>query len=538
MWLQECLLHHKETCQAEPAAKLPSRVIEVGLDGDSVYVRSTRRQKGVWVALSHCWGSKAHFTLDSKMLTGRNHPILLQNMPAAFRDAISITRRLGYRYLRIDSLCILQDVQSDWVAESSRMQDYYKHAVFTITADLSTGNDGFLHYSRPKLLPEFEVPFWKNNLRAGSFFVRERLDYPWTTQSPLHERAWTLQESMLSCRVLHFSQVEQYWDCQKHFRCESNGASFIPDPLQGGIGIKHFFLAPRLSKLQYAHNKEMLCFAEPQTRWLTIVSNYVERAITYEKDRLPALSGVAKEIHLQTNMVYKAGIWMADIHRGLLWSTIGTGLCSSNYIAPSWSWASQGRLLEHYRYADLYDHAHWTVKNCEPKSSLIECEVVPLYGDPYGQVESGRLDLRGPWIPATRLLGDQEPYLNGYWRDSYKTYMEAWADSENREQHPEYNGQIICDFGRPSTGFRLVADGGCRNKFPSNHVTRTSSPLWHRKGGFCADACSNRARRSLSTSRKGRDTSNSKSRREWMGNAMRQDHLNIQRFLLPLCLVS
>ena len=299
MWLHECLVQHKKTCPVVPTARLPTRVIDVGSEGNSVYVRTTRRQRGLWVALSHCWGVKAPFILTSTMPTGKDHPLSLQDLPAAFQDAIIVTRRLGYQHLWIDSLCILQDVQSDWIAESSVMKDYYKDAILTIAADVSAGDDeGFLHYPRPTEFPEVEVPCWKGDIRAGSVFIRKCLDVPWAANhdDPLNDRAWTLQESMLSRRILHFAKQEQFWDCQQHFRFESSDASHNPNLLQRGLGLKHFFLTPGLAKLKYVNEKNMLHYLEPKTRWLSIVSDYTERAITYETDRFPAISAIAKEI--------------------------------------------------------------------------------------------------------------------------------------------------------------------------------------------------------------------------------------------------
>jgi hypothetical protein len=47
------------------------------------------------------------------------------NLPKTFRDAITITRKLGLSHLWIDSLCICQDDLEDWKAESKKMADVY-----------------------------------------------------------------------------------------------------------------------------------------------------------------------------------------------------------------------------------------------------------------------------------------------------------------------------------------------------------------------------------------------------------------------------
>jgi len=85
--------------------------------------------------------------------------IPLESLPRAFLDAIQISRRVGYRYLWIDSLCIIQDSHQDWVQESARMGRYYKHAAVTIAADVArSGHEGFLTRPRQLRAPSIFTP--------------------------------------------------------------------------------------------------------------------------------------------------------------------------------------------------------------------------------------------------------------------------------------------------------------------------------------------------------------------------------------------
>jgi hypothetical protein len=52
--------------------------------------------------------------------------------------------------------------------------------------------------------------------------------------------------------------------------------------------------------------------------WDTILHDYSNRALTYESDRLPALSGIASKVQQLLNSKYMAGIWECDL-QGLLW---------------------------------------------------------------------------------------------------------------------------------------------------------------------------------------------------------------------------
>lgn len=51
-----------------------------------------------------------------------------------FKDAIIVTRRLGFRYLWIDALCIVQDSEQDWARESSQMARIYSKGALMLSA--------------------------------------------------------------------------------------------------------------------------------------------------------------------------------------------------------------------------------------------------------------------------------------------------------------------------------------------------------------------------------------------------------------------
>jgi hypothetical protein len=70
------------------------------------------------------------------------------------------------------------------------------------------------------------------------------------------------------------------------------------------------------------------------------------RKITEESDKLPAISGVAQQMHLITEDSYLAGLWKASLHFELMWLQDAAAEDShhakrpTTYRAPSWSWAS------------------------------------------------------------------------------------------------------------------------------------------------------------------------------------------------------
>lgn len=78
---------------------------------------------------------------------------------------------------------------------------------------------------------------------------------------------------------------------------------------------------------------------------------YSARRLTFDKDRLPAVSGIAKLMGIPSES-YFAGLWKEKFAQELCWrSSRGTSIgsveawvdrfeSSETYVAPSWSWAS------------------------------------------------------------------------------------------------------------------------------------------------------------------------------------------------------
>ena len=64
---------------------------------------------------------------------------------------MTATRNLGYRYLWIDSLCIVQDDQEDWDREATLMYNVYTNAECNLAAAASRDSSGGLFFKRTGL---------------------------------------------------------------------------------------------------------------------------------------------------------------------------------------------------------------------------------------------------------------------------------------------------------------------------------------------------------------------------------------------------
>ena len=388
---------------------------------------------------------KARCITDATNLSDRRGAIALKDVPATFRDAIVTTRKLGYQYLWIDSLCIIQDSLEDWAYESSQMQHYYKNAILTIATDHLTGDhESFLENVRTRESTSIRIPCNTSLISTASYiYIRDCVYLPGyeNDNAPLNKRGWTLQENLLSPRTLHYTKQQIVFECQKYSITESDFTPRGTTDADIFTAIKRFFLRPECNREDLVVRKypTMAAYYDPLFRWYQIFEEYYIRDLTFEDDRFAAISGLAREISQQSKMTYKAGIWVEDFHVGLLWNASCRGSLPKTYRAPSWSWASLDINMKlgnsHF---ELYSGPR-NYKAAHREADLLGIDVELGDGDPYGRLSSGSIRLSGRWLPYRRWRGKKPTYFAAFWRKP--NWHEAFAS-----RRPAGQDQLICSF--------------------------------------------------------------------------------------------
>ncbi|KAI0490113.1 hypothetical protein F4859DRAFT_523916 [Xylaria cf. heliscus] len=178
-----------------------------------------------------------------------------------------MTQRLAERYLWIDSFGIVQDDNSDWENEAANMGAIFEQAICTIAAvdaiDDETGLDGGLYLPRvPDPLavridcshtesvewpPEpYDPVFTDKDSRENTFqsvpfcesisnkdiVLRLRWKGLFTTMvnTQWYNRAWILQERILSRIIIYYTKRKVFWECRMCANDEKNIFNSAPPP--------------------------------------------------------------------------------------------------------------------------------------------------------------------------------------------------------------------------------------------------------------------------------------------------------------------
>ncbi|KAK3402248.1 HET-domain-containing protein [Sordaria brevicollis] len=406
--LRDCDSLHSE-CQIGDQ-ELPTRLLDLWQKGPHqvVMVETGSLSAGhntTYIALSYCWGKGQSLKLTSETVEAMKTGIVVSSLPQTLQDAITVTRALGQRYIWIDALCIIQDSPTDWQVESSRMALVYRNAYLTIaSATASDVTEGFLRNYR-ETNDWYREPYheeWINpqgcstivGVRHSNGIYGHSSDYGRFPVLPWSCRGWTLQEQLLSRRLLVYHAYELRWFCQKESRCQcpSNGSSEFEITPRGPLELPR----SKIESAELAHD-----------HWRHIAVNYTAREITDVRDRLPAISGLAQGFQRVIQSTYIAGVWSNQIP-DLLWSVSYSRLryALDAYVAPTFSWASISSPLATFATGPIEDRQAFYSSDKWTSGAVMEdgCSIVDGI-NPLGRVSNGWIKLRGYIFKAAFVDG-------------------------------------------------------------------------------------------------------------------------------------
>lgn len=331
-WIKWC--DKKHSCNNLHGKDMPSRLIDVGtsLADTPRLVSGKGMTQSKYIALSHRWGltpgERAQYCTTKDNFEAQHTAI--NCLAPNFRDAVEVARAVGVRYLWIDSLCIIQGDPEDWEEQAKLMERVYASAYFTIAATSAEDMNGsFLKQTERR----DEHICFKNNKNQVFYASRNLTSFDEEVdRAELNDRAWTLQERLLSCRTIHFAAGQMYWECGHGVYCEDLTRLKTSEGQKKSFRLDSEF--PRL--LRRSGVGYTLHFIQ------YLLEDYSKRGISMPEDRAVAIAGLESRITTALSCESRCGIFGTYLHRNLLWRRSG-GQSSerinyTNRKVPSWSW--------------------------------------------------------------------------------------------------------------------------------------------------------------------------------------------------------
>ncbi|KAF3798440.1 hypothetical protein GCG54_00013180 [Colletotrichum gloeosporioides] len=341
-WIDDCdISPAHENCRSTETYYLPDKLLDV--QDFKVRLVETKDLQDKYFALSHPWGDPeehSHFCTNTSNIAQHMEGIDYDKLPNTFRDAIYTTRKLGVRYLWIDSLCIVQGPDGDFHKQSKSMHEIFSSAYCVLAASRATGQcDGFLG----KRLERDYITF---NRGEDMYHICEEIDnfQADVIDGSLNRRGWVLQERVLARRTIYFTETQTYWECGAGVRCEtftklkSDVASFLGDPK-----------FPRASK----------SFSRGEIIYHTqaLYKQYSSLQLSRIQDRPFAIAGLEKI--LMRFFCTQGGYGVFDdgkglLFRSLLWHRPDRGTLNKirfqsdrQIFVPTWSWMAYEGVIDY-----------------------------------------------------------------------------------------------------------------------------------------------------------------------------------------------
>jgi len=346
-WLSRCEIEHGRRCEMHRVPNLGGRrprwLVDV-VDGCICSGALTLDgSQPPYVTLSYTWGMTATLQANSSNFAQLQEPGVLfsgdmsAQMPQTIRDAVGITKAIGYRFLWVDSLCIQQDARDEEMAsELSAMHLIYANSALCLVAEAGAnaghGLRGFPGVSSSgrhagqvimPLADGEQVARFDSMAREGE--RKGNLAY--------HSRMWTFQEYLFAKRRLVFAQGPLEWHC--------NGASWRED-LIGEVAQAQRDTGYR----SWGNEEKWVLSPMPLLDNLNdLIQNFNLRLVSYPEDVPRAFAGTQAMLHRAFPGGLLLGLpefwfdialwWLGDYHCRRRTASATT---DPNLALPSWSW--------------------------------------------------------------------------------------------------------------------------------------------------------------------------------------------------------
>lgn len=348
----------------------------------------------------------------------------------------------------------------------------YRNASLKIAArNTSSVRDSFLR--EIVLSATCELPFLNPDGSRGTIYLGAS-DLTAQDFEPLSTRAWTLQEALLSPRVLYFGNRDVTWKCLSEManitKVNEDYDKFNTYEYRRHPPFLDNFLFPAAEMFSRITTRDTSDRFMEHSKggltqygvWTYSLEDYNRRSLSVQADRLPALAGVASELQKMWQDTYIAGMWRKCFLQHIGWRAYedrGVKL-ATDFRSPTWLWTTAGFRVhvEPYFKFECARIIEIDVQLAQPNSS-------------FGDIISGKTILEG----EVSRLKDIEERQKSSWEHKHWEIQECITlDRELGDKKNEVNNE---------TRFLLL---GCYSEYRDHGVGLILNPFgdgnWTRIG--------------------------------------------------------
>jgi hypothetical protein len=267
------------------------------------------------------------------------------------------------------------------------MRKVYGNAFITLSAAGAQNCQGGMFFPRsPKRRAPFR--FLAHNMDGGGhiYFDLPFSRFSLSDEEPIDKRAWTLQERLLSPRLVKYGTHAISWECRTATLSEFDATVKTES--------QKFYRTPRLLTIDH---------------WMRVIEDYSSRSITFSEDRRQAILGIVQQFQECLKMRYVAGLWEsafdhAVLLRLLIWEvvidTVEQWEAVQRLPGPTWTWTSVNTPVS-WRYPPIASGIGTSLGHDIGReflrwhAEIIACQVTKEESSPFGQVKHGQITLRG-----------------------------------------------------------------------------------------------------------------------------------------------
>ncbi|ETS82497.1 hypothetical protein PFICI_04373 [Pestalotiopsis fici W106-1] len=289
---------------SEPAS-LPEGMRFIDCYSDSTEGIAVETSQVRYAALSYVWGRPPQEDQESVSATKMPHATI----PATIRDAMTVVRKLGIRYLWVDKYCIEESSKHVMI---SQMGKIYKSALITIVA--AAGENP--NHGLPGVTFMYHLKYHqaKKEIKIQNVWT-EIASSKWST------RAWTFQEGALSPVNLFFTPTQWVLESESAIASDTQGSTQIGSK-HSDQGVHYIFQATN----EYA-SRDLTYPCDSLSAFLGVLENWQSADYSH-------LSGVPHNTKYGRGDSLSFGVFL----HGILWGCHQIDLVRVPNV-PSWTWA-------------------------------------------------------------------------------------------------------------------------------------------------------------------------------------------------------